>query len=429
MRIAYITAGAAGMYCGSCMHDNTLARTLIDMGHDMALMPAYTPLRTDEESVTVDRVFYGAINIYLKSKVPFLRHTPRFLSWLLDRPRLLTWVSRFSSSTDASELGDVTLATLQGETGPQDKELDQLVDWLEEDFRPDLVHLSHTLFLGFARRIRERLGVPVVCSLQGEDLFIDGLTDDYREKSLAVMRERAQEIAAFTSPTRYYAQRMGEMLHLPEEKVALVPLGIRTEDFAPAEVGAKREGLTLGYLARICPDKGLHHLVEAFLRLAPEHPTLRLRVAGYLGEGDRPYFEEQQAKVNAAGLGERVDWIGEVDRADKVRFLHSLDLFSVPTVYREPKGLSILEALASGVPVVQPAHGSFPEILQATGGGLTHEPGSVDSLAANLSRLLHAPDERVALGNQARDGVERYHSAQVMADDTLALYQRVLAAS
>ena len=73
LRVAYITAGAAGMYCGSCLHDNTLAGALLRMGHDVSLIPTYTPIRTDGTDFSIDRVFYGAINVYLAQKASLFR--------------------------------------------------------------------------------------------------------------------------------------------------------------------------------------------------------------------------------------------------------------------------------------------------------------------------------------------------------------------
>ncbi len=429
LKIAFITAGAAGMYCGSCMHDNTLARQLMGRGHDVSLMALYTPLRTDEENVTLDRVFYGAINIYLQSKLSFFRHTPRLIDWLLDRPRLLGWAAKLGSSTAASELGDITLATLQGADGPQAKELDRLVAWLRDDLRPDLVHLSQTLMLGLAPRLGEELGVPITCALLGEDIFLDGLREPFHSQVLEIMRRNARQVAAFIAPCQYFADLMGEQLDLDETKIHQVPLGVDNQDFnSPPPTPRPVDRVTLGYLARMCPEKGFHLLLDAFRRLASEDPRLRLEVAGYLGGGDRAYFEEQRRRVAAWGLEDRVRFHGEVDRAGKIRLLHSLDLFSVPSVYSEPKGLSVLEAMAAGVPVVVPEHGAFPEILGATGAGLLVEPGSVDSLVTGLRRLIADPDQRRHLGEQGRRAVEHgAYGASAMAVATLDVFHQVLA--
>src|SRR5437868_8409693 len=136
MRIAYITAGAAGMYCGSCMHDNTLVATLQAQGHDALLIPTYTPIRTDEVDVSQRRVFLGGINVYLQQKLSLFRHTPWFFDRVLDAPGLLRLVSRFAVRTHAEQLGDLAGSVLEGEHGFQKKELEKLVDWLTDDVKP-----------------------------------------------------------------------------------------------------------------------------------------------------------------------------------------------------------------------------------------------------------------------------------------------------
>ncbi len=427
MRIAYITAGAAGMYCGTCMHDNTLAAALIERGHEVSLTPTYTPMRTDEPSVAGERIFFGAINVYLQQKVGLFRHTPRFLDRLLDGRRLLSWVSRFAGSTDAHDLGAMTLAMLEGESGANRKELDKLVGWLEEILEPEVVHLSSTLFLGFAGEIRRCVGVPVVCSLQGEDIFFDGLPEPYLSQVLGEVRRRAADVDAFTAPCRYYAELMSDKYGVPRQRIHLARLGIHTDGFEAAPQRPADAPVTVGYLARVCPEKGLHQLVDAFHLLAPELPTLRLRVAGYCGERDRPYLEEQRRRLDARGLAERVDFVGEVDRQGKIDFLRSLDVLSVPTVYREPKGLFLLEALACGVPVVQPRHGGFPEWIENTGGGLLVDPGSPQALAAGLRRLAEGPEQRRELGRIGRAAVLERYDHHAMADEMLTVYDRVLA--
>lgn len=430
MRIAYLTAGAAGMYCGTCMHDNTLAAALIERGHDVALVPAYTPMRSDEETVAIDRVFFGAINVFLQQKWALFRHTPWLLDRLLDRPRLLSWVSRFAGATDGAQLGALTLSMLEGEDGHQAKELDKLVRWLEEDLRPDVVHLSFSLFLGFAPALRRRLGVPIVCSFQGEDLFLEELDDHYRQRVTAAMRRQAAHVDAFAAPCRDHAERMAEVLALDPTTVATLRLGIRHRDFATVPALEPGDGpVTIGFLARQCPEKGLHLLVDAFRQLAadPSLPPLRLRVAGFVSERDAAFVDEQRRRLDSWGLTERVDLLGEVDRDAKVAFLATTDLFALPTVYREPKGLSVLEAMAAGRPAVVPRHGTFPEMIAATGGGITVEPRSADALAAGLRELVIDGERRRALGEAARRGVAEHYGREAITRDHLDLYERLLA--
>ncbi|MCZ6507662.1 MAG: glycosyltransferase family 4 protein, partial [Acidobacteria bacterium] len=337
MKIAYIAAGAGGMYCGSCIHDNTLAAALQQKGHEVALLPTYTPLRTDEESVSDPHLFYGAVNVYLQHKSRFFRRTPRLFDRLLDRPAVLRWIARLGASTDPRKLGQLTLDVLRGESGPQSKELERLVAWLADSYRPDIVQITNSLLLGMVRRLRAELGVPVVVALQGEDLFVDQLREPHRGRVLAELRERANDPDLFIAPSRYYADHMANILGQERSRIDLVPLGIQLDGHGASPTDSrKRDGVTIGYLARICPEKGLHRLVDAFIALAGESgaSALRLRVAGYLGARDRGYWAEQQRRIADAGLADRVDFLGEIDRVDKIRFLNTLDLLSVPTVYR-----------------------------------------------------------------------------------------------
>jgi glycosyltransferase involved in cell wall biosynthesis len=428
LRIAYLAAGAGGMYCGSCLHDNTLAAALLKRGHEVALLPTYTPLRTDETSVASSRVFYGALNVYLEQKSHAFRHTPRWLHWLLDRPRLLRWLAtRFAGSTDARELGALTLSVLRGEEGPQAGELARLVGWLRDDYRPDVVHITNSLLLGLVRRLKRELGGPVVVQLQGEDLFLDELPN--REEVIEEMRRRARDVDLFVAPSRFYADKMTALLDVPAERVAVVPLGIRLEGYGTRAGRDPQAPPAIGYLARVAPEKGLHLLAEAFAALAvrPGNERLRLRVAGWLGAKDRAYFREIEQGLAARGLGDRFDHVGEVDLAGKLEFLRSIDLLSVPTTYEEPKGLFALEAMASGCPVVLPRHGSFPEMLAATGGGLLVEPNDLADLSEALARLLADPEERRRLAADGHRAVHARFGAAGMAEATEGVYRRVLA--
>ncbi len=431
MKIAYITAGAAGMYCGTCLHDNTLAAALMARGHEVSLTPTYTPPRTDEVSVAGDHIFFGAINVYLQQKVALFRHTPRFLDALLDNRRLLDMVSKFASgANDPHMLGEMTLSMLEAEEGRQAKELDKLVEWLEDILQPEIVHLSFSLFAGFARRIKERLQVPVVCSLQGEDLFLSELEEPYLSQVLATLRERDRDVDAFIAPCRYYADLMSREHGIPRDKVRVARLGINPEGYADVErpdIDAK-EVTTIGYLARLCPEKGTGQIVDAFRLLCqqPGSEGVRLRVAGFMRERDREFMDEQKDKLARWGLRDRVDFVGEVDFQGKLDFLRTVDVFSVPTVYREPKGLPVLEALAAGVPVVQPRHGAFPELIEATGGGLLVAPESPAALAGGLRELVDDPERRQRLGRQGRTAVLKKFDHNAAADEMLEIYHGVL---
>ncbi|MCS7045464.1 MAG: glycosyltransferase family 4 protein [Gemmataceae bacterium] len=453
MKIAYLTAGAGGMFCGSCLRDNTLAAALIAQGHDAVLIPTYTPIRTDEESVAQPRVFLGGINVYLQQKWPLFRYTPRFVDRLFDWPPLLKWVSRFAVSTRAEQLGELTLSMLRGEHGHQKKEVVELVQWLSRDVRPDVVVLSNVLISGLVPKLCREWPRPIVGTLQGDDIFLEALPTSIRREAKRLIRENCAVLAGYLTTSRYYADFMAEYLDLPRERIAVVYPGINLQGHgiaaAPPGVNASTAALpaasvdgrptpsapssrpfAIGYFARICPQKGLHLLIEAFrlLKKSPGLPACRLRVAGWLAAEHRGYFDEQKRRLADDRLLSDFEHHDCPDLASKVRFLQGCDVLSVPTVYREPKGLYLLEAWANAVPVVQPRHGAFPELIAATGGGLLVPPGDPVALADGLRRLLTNPSEARELGRRGQAAVrERFHAA-VMARETVQVLQGFLEA-
>ena len=408
------------MFCGSCMHDNTWARALMDHGAEVSLIPTYTPIRVDEANVSRSHVFFGGVNVYLSSRWRWWPVVPRFLKRWLDHPRFIQWATSKTVSNDAQQLGQLTLDMLAGESGPQREQVEDLAKFIGEQLRPDVVVFSNALLAGAVGRIKQLFGGPVLCVLQGDDIFLDSLPDSHRNLVLQALRGRARDFDSFITHSHYYAKHMAAELALPLDRFHRLPLGIDLTGHSgqPRLAG---DPFTIGYFARLCPEKGLHLLVEAFTRFHAKHPRTRLRVGGYLGERDRMYFEHVRSQ--AARLGPAFEFIGSpASQTEKVEFLKSLDVLSIPTVYREPKGLSILEAMANGVPVVQPAHGAFSEMLNATQGGLLFEPGCLDDLVAKWESLLVNPDERLRLATAGQMKVGESYSSQAMAASTLQLF-------
>jgi glycosyltransferase involved in cell wall biosynthesis len=427
MRIAYIAAGAAGMYCGSCLHDNTLAAALMDLGEDVMLVPTYTPLRTDEANVSIRRVFFGGINVYLQQKLALFRRTPWWLDRILDSPALLERATRGAASVDPTQLGDMTVSMLRGESGNQRKELEKLVHWLLVEVKPDIVHLSNSMQLGMARELRRQCGPPVVCQLSGEDLFLEKLSSPHYEQARAQLQQRAADADAFVALNHYFAQFMADYLGVDRRRIHVVPHGLRMDGHGKRIEKPPGEPRIVGYLARICADKGLHLLVEACEQLAQriDVPPFMLHAAGYLGAGDRQYLEDLRGRIAAGKLACRFKYIGELDREQKIAFLQSLDVMSVPTVYRESKGLPALEAMANAVPVVLPDHGSFSEMIADTGGGLLCRPLDAADLAEKIAELLRDGVRASQLGLAGQQAIkDRYHAAH-MARQTLAVYRQV----
>lgn len=415
------------MYCGSCLRDNSLATELIRRGHDVILLPVYTPTLTDEANVSQDRVFFGGISVYLEQYVPLFRKTPRWLDRLWDSRPLLDLASRRSLSTSPKMLGEMTVSMLKGENGYQLKEIEKFLEWLKNEPPPDVISLPYTLLLGLAKPLKAALNRPILCTLQGEDLFLDGLLEPYRGEAHDLIRRHSKDVDAFIAVSNYYAEFMPGYLGIPREKIQVVPLGINLQGF---ELKKERSSgpFTVGYFARIAPEKGLHQLVEAYkiLRQKMNVSDARLEVAGYLGPEHANYLKEIEKKIKDWGFESEFRYHGALDRRQKIDFLQTLDVLSVPTVYREPKGVFLLEAMACGVPVVQPRHGAFPEILEKTGGGILVEPDDPESVAAGIHRLYKDPSLAKELSANGFHGVRSHYSVERSADRAIEAYESVV---
>jgi len=425
MRIAFIAAGAAGAYCGSCLRDNALASALLELGEEVILIPAYTPLRVDEPTISGRRVVLNALEVYSQQKLAWLRGPRGIVRRIIGGQKLREWVTRVGLGTSPAALGSLTTSMLRGEEGNQRRLVEEMVDWLATEIRPDVVHLPNSLLSGLAREIRRKLQVPVVLSLQGEALFLEGLPEPHRGEALRLIRERCADVDRLTASSAYEADHLAGWIGLDRSQIDVVLPGIRVQDFGPA--GTDSRPPTIGYFARIAPEKGFHVLAEAFLLLreSGEFPGIRLRAAGFLGARERRYAALVRRRVAARRAGDDVEILGTLERADKLKFLREVDVLSVPTTFPEPKGIFLLEAWASGLAVVQPNHGSFPELLEATGAGLLHEPGNAEDLALKLAELLRDPVRRVELGQRGRASVEARFTSRRMAEDVLAIYRKL----
>ncbi|HVG35577.1 MAG TPA: glycosyltransferase family 4 protein [Pyrinomonadaceae bacterium] len=428
MKVLYITAGAANMYCGSCLRDNALAAEMIARGHDVTLVPIYTPTLTDERNVSrKDKVFFGGISVYLQQHLKLFRQTPRVLDRLWDSAWALRLASRSSIPTNPKLLGELTVSMLKGEEGNQRKELQKMLDWLAGEPPPDVISLPYTLLIGLAKPLKEALKRPVVCTLQGEDLFLEGLHEPYRSQSLALIRENVKYVDLFIAVSRYYAEFMPRYLDIPEEKMRVVPLGINLEGYEALE-RSNAEPFTVGYFARIAPEKGLHVLIEAYkhLRERSDFGSARLEVAGYLGSEHEGYLKGVEQKMREWGFAEEFHYRGVLDRQEKIEFLRKLSVLSVPATYDEPKGIFLLEAMACGIAVVQPRRGAFTEIIEKTEGGLLTEPDDAASLAEGIYTLYKNPQLAEELGRNGYRKVREHYSVARMAERALEVYSSPL---
>ena len=433
MNIIHLTPGAGAMYCGGGLRDNALVAALRKLGHRALMVPLYLPLTLDEEDQSAGTpIFFGGINVYLEQKAAIFRDAPGWLHDLFASRGLLKWAAGKAAKTRAADLGELTLSMLRGEAGNQARELEALIAWLKTQPRPDVLSLSNALLIGMARRIKSELHVPVACALQGEDFFLDALPEPHRAACWRTLAERAAEVDLFVAPSRYFGDLMRERLGLPAVRVRVVHNGINLEGYGgEGQKGAPLSTLdprpaapVLGFFARMCPEKGLDTLVEAYLLLRQRGRLrqLKLRVGGSCGPADAAFVDSLRERLQAGGLLGDVEFHPNFDRTGKLEFLRSLSVFSVPARYGEAFGLYVIEAMAAGVPVVQPRVAAFPELIEATGGGVLCAAGEARVLAEAVEELLLNPARARALGEAGRRAVFTRFSADTMARETLRVY-------
>lgn len=419
MRVAFLIPGVAGsFYCENCLRDASLVRALRGMGHNPVVLPLYLPPALDGPEGPAGPLFFGGINVFLQQKSAFFRHTPCWLDRLFDLGPLLRLAARFASMTDGRDLGETALSMLRGEEGRQAKELDRLVRWLAENQRPAAVCLSNALLVGVVRRLKEALGVPVVVALQDEDIFLDELPEPHRSQAYRAVCERASEADALVAVSHYYARFMRQRLGLPEEKLHVVHTGIPTDDYAPAP--APPPAPTLGFLERICEAKGADLVVDAYLRLRGEIPDLRLRLAGGWSPQDEAFVGRLRGRLAESG-----ELLGNLVGRERMDFLRSLSVLCVPARHAEAFGTYLLEALATGVPVVLPRRGAFPELVEATGGGVLYDPEAPDALTGALRSLLTDPPRARRLAEAGREAVLAAFDTRHSAGKFMAIVEEV----
>lgn len=426
MRIIQITPGSGdNFYCENCLRDNLIVRTLRNLGHDAILVPLYLPPQLEDTGKdNPTPIFFGGINVYLQQKLGLFCKTPRWVDKLFDSRGLLRMVAKKVGMTSAKDLGETTISMLRGEAGRQVKELDRLVDWLAKEAKPDVVCLSNALLAGLARRIKERLEVPVVCLLQDEDGFLDGLGEAYSLEAWRILRERLSDVDALIAVSEYYAAVMRKRLNLAAERVQVVYGGVEVERYQPAETPP--EVPTIGFLSRMCEEKGLDLLAEAFIELKQEeeYRNLRLHIAGGQLGNDVGYIQKVKDQLGEAGVADDVQFWESFEGEERIRFLRSLSVLSVPERKGEAFGLYLLEAMATGVPAVQPRNGVAIELVEATGGGMLYEPNDAATLASALRDILGKEEKRRELGKRGREAVLENFDMTASAKKLVAIYDR-----
>lgn len=427
MKIVQIIPGSGGsFYCGNCLRDDKFYESLKRLGHDVIKIPMYLPLfANDQPEMKEVPVFYGAVSLYLKQQFPLFRKFPKAFDRLMNSAPMLRMAAKQSGSTDAGGLEDMTISMLKGEEGNQSAELEEMVSWIENHYKPDVVHISNALLLGLAKQMKERLKVPILCSLQDEDVWVDAMDEESSLKVWALMAEKAKDVDAFIAVSDYFADLSMQKMNLPKEKVHRVHLGVLPENYRYKNSTEKKR--TIGYISRMCYGNGLDILIDAFVRLKkkPEFEDVNLILTGGSTGADKKYIKSIRKTIRQAGLEQTIEFVDKFDDEDRLAFFDRVSVLSVPVRKGEAFGIYLTEAMASGIPIVQPKLGAFPEIVESSKGGMIYENNTAAELQEKLEMVLSKDFDLKRLSEQARVGVESNFNIQMQSEKLVEIYSKL----
>jgi glycosyltransferase involved in cell wall biosynthesis len=428
MNIMHIIPGSGGsFYCGNCLRDSKYVEALRKSGHKVVKVPMYLPLFADEHDLSREiPVFYGAISIYLKQQVPLFRKAPEWVDRALNSRPMLKLASRFAGSTRAKGLEEMTVSMLLGEEGQQKEELQKMIDWIVENCAPDVIHLSNALLLGLAHQLGERLNVPVICSLQDEDVWVDVMKPSAAKSVWKLMSRKADHVTKFISVSDYYATAMKKNMSLPEEKVASVHIGVDPSDYTFQPLKEKKRNI--GFVSRMCYENGLDILVDAFILLKqkPGFEDVNLVLTGGSTGDDKKYLSDIRSRIREHGLHDQLEFHNDFEEQGLREYFEKVSVVSVPVRNGEAFGIYLLECMVSGIPVVQPALGAFPEIVELSGGGVIYQENTPEALARALEKLLSDPDEMDRLSRIGKAGVNQHFHIDVQAERMVKVYESAI---
>ncbi|PKQ62011.1 hypothetical protein BZG02_13810 [Labilibaculum filiforme] len=427
MNILQIIPGSGGsFYCGNCLRDDKFHLAMKKQGHEVTKIPMYLPLFSDEHDLNEIPVFYGAISIYLKQLYPIFRHAPAWIDRLLNSAPMLKLAASMAGSTNAKGLEEMTVSMLMGEEGKQKEELNRMVNWMAEYLKPDVIHLSNALLLGLAPKLKQEFpNAILVCSLQDEDVWVDAMKDSFRNKIWALMSSKATHLDAFVAVSDFYARVSIEKMSLAKEKVFTNHLGVDPDEYTFTAPNTKARNI--GYISRMCEANGFDLMVDAFMELKKDHNfnDVKLILTGGSTGDDKTIIKQVRHKLKEKKLLEQVEFHEDFDGAGRHDFFKKVRMISVPVRNGEAFGLYLLESMASGVPVVQPNLGAFPEIVEKSKGGIIYKNNTAKELAKALKELLKEENKLQELAVTARKGVEKGFNIYTQTDQLIEIYRKL----
>jgi glycosyltransferase involved in cell wall biosynthesis len=428
MKIVNIVPGFGGtFYCGNCLRDSGYTKSLRKLGHDALMLPIYLPLNFNHDVKEGETpIFYGAVNIYLKQNFKLFKNMPHWMERIFNSGPILRYAAKKAGSTRTEGLEEMTISMLNGKDGKQDIELQELIDFLKVHIKPDVVHLSNALLLGLAKEIRSQLQVPVVCSLQDEDVWVDAMNEHYQQLVWNLMSQKGNDVDAFIAVSDYYAVEMKRKMKIPDNKMHIVHIGIDPSIYQYSIPAQNPQAI--GYLSRMYKEHGFEVLIDAFILLKQNEKfkEVKLKLTGGMTGDDKLFVNKQIKKLKKKGVFHEVEFIEKFNKESLSEFFAKTTLLSVPVLKGEAFGTYQLESLACGTPLVQPALGAFPEIIATSGGGVTYEPNTAETLAAKWMEVLSNQDEISKMSEKGRIAVLEHYTNDVLTKKVLEIYEKVV---
>ena len=218
-----------------------------------------------------------------------------------------------------------------------------------------------------------------------------------------------------------------------ERPATVILHGVDTDVFRPApdraalrrDLGLDPDAVLVGCFGRVRAQKGVDLLVEAAIRVFPRHPRAQLIFTGRITPDNRAFAGDLMARARAAGIGDRVRFLGEIPWEQVVRHYQALDLFAAPARW-EGFGLTPLEAMACGVPVIASRAGAYETLIRDGETGTLVPRDDAHALEAALDRWLSDDAGRARAGEAARRHVVHNHAIETEARAIVDVYLRLL---
>jgi glycosyltransferase involved in cell wall biosynthesis len=307
---------------------------------------------------------------------------PKWLQRITSSDTALKLASALSGTTSAEGMEEMTLSMITGNDFAFEQNVQSIVDWMKHIEKPDIIHLSSTLLLGIAKTLRKHFTIPIICSVQDEEVWIDSLKEKDADIAWQGISENIQHVDSFVTTSEFYREILRK--RIPQiSKVEVIYPGIDREKYASENYPNEP---TIGFYYRMNQKNGLDILAEAFVILKKRNniPNLKLQIGGGYTGHDKKFL--RQVKKTLSPCKDDVIMHHSYSLEEHLDFFSKISVISVPIRFDEGVGLYLCEAFAAGRPAVEPATGSFPEIVGNA--GLLFQPNDAQSLADALEKLL-----------------------------------------